>query len=143
MRGYFPNGKHVWPCGLAPSLLVKTPPTNNFVFSAAISAWLTASHPNREVSRFEPGTRGSNAVGGKHAGRPGAALFLHLFFFSFLVSFFEALRFPLFVVLSFLLRTTLAQPQALHVCIDEAKSVFTGRARGHFRSDGTPRGQHP
>ena len=23
MRGYFPNGKHVWPCGLAPSLLVK------------------------------------------------------------------------------------------------------------------------
>ena len=35
--------------------------------------------------------------------------------------------FPLFVVLSFLLRTTLAQPQALHVCIDEAKTVFTGR----------------
>ena len=44
--------------------------------------------------------------------------------FSFL---FLKPSFPLFVVLSFLLRTTLAQPQALHVCIDEAKTVFTGR----------------
>jgi len=70
--------------------------------------------------------------------------FASLFLLFSLFSFFEALRFALFVVLSFLLRTTLAQPQALHVCIDEAKSVFTGRARGGIfgqmgrRGDNTP-----
>ena len=66
------------------------------------------------------------------------SLFASLFFFSFLVSFLE--DFPLFVLPSFLLRTTLARPQALHLCIDEAKTVFTGRAGdifGHRRRQRT------
>jgi hypothetical protein len=63
---------------------------------------------------------GKRCLGGQHS------LFASLFFISFLVSFLE--DFPLFVLPSFLLRITLARPQALHLCIDEAKTVFTGRA---------------
>ena len=60
------------------------------------------------------------------------------------------------LLVAFLLHTTLARPQALHplhVCIDEAKTVFTGRAGDIFsqmgrRGDNTPlamgrRDRHP
>ena len=87
--------------------------TTNPSLRCVISAWLTAS-PSEQKKR-EPS------------------------FFSLFLEDFPLLG----ALLPFTVRTTLARPQALHVCIDEAKTVFTGRARDNFgqmgrREDNTP-----